>query len=64
MISVPLYLSFFSIQLYPPSKKKLSLQYLAQTGTILGTPQEDAAAAGSEWEMQESLHVIFRVKLS
>lgn len=44
---------FFSIKPSLPSKRKLSLhlgQYLSQTGTILGTPCENAE---SEQEMQE-----------
>lgn len=54
-------LLFFSIKLSLPSKRKLSLylgQYLSQTGTILGTPCENAE---SEQEMQDA---IFMVKLS
>lgn len=66
IISVPLYLSFFSVKENNQRKSCHCIfrQYIAQTGPILGTPQEYAGAAESEQEMQGSLDVIFMVKLS
>lgn len=50
MISVPLYLSFFSIQLYQPSKKKLSLQFWAVFSTNWYNFRDTSGGCCSCWK--------------